>query len=278
MPDSIRLVALAAELEKEGQYNAAKLLRAASTALINRASTEVTVPADAKAQADELDRLSSDFAATAAASLAGPLQAAARALRAGGVPLYVDTPDPYVCRICGETVLDPFEQRCSGCGRWPDTAEPHRPIYWIRASTPVESLSLLTATPQSVIRILQDGATDVPGPDGGWTAHQTLEHLHNAQSVFRGRIDQLLAGGQPELASVMVWTMESGDVSTSELLDAYLSLRSEIIEVLSAADPLAWWNRGSHEEFGVVTLAEQASYFANHEPTHLAQLADAAAR
>ncbi|MDH3540393.1 MAG: hypothetical protein OEP52_10375 [Acidimicrobiia bacterium] len=34
---------------------------------------------------------------------------------------------------------------------------------------------------------------------------------------------------------------------------------------------------GLHEEWGRVTLLEQASYFANHEPTHLAQLADSLA-
>lgn len=276
MSDQIRMLALAAELEKEGQYNAAKLLRAASASLSNRASTALAVPSDPVAQADELEQLSSELSGTSAAALAGPLQAAAGALRAGGVPLIHETPDPHVCRICGETLTHPFGDRCRHCGRWPNTVEQHRPIYWIRASTPVESLALLSATPETVVRILEEGVANYPGPDGGWTAHQTLEHLHNAQSVFRGRIDQLLAGGDPELTSVMVWTMESGDVTTGELLDAYLQLRTEIVDVLSAADPMTWWSRGSHEEFGVVTLAEQASYFANHEPTHLAQLADAA--
>ncbi len=137
-------------------------------------------------------------------------------------------------------------------------------------------MELLATTPSTIASILEEGTADVPGPDGGWTAHQTLEHLHNAQSIFRGRIDQLLEGGEPELASVMVWRMGADQLSTGELFDQYRALRSEILDVLGQAEPDAWWNAGSHEEFGRVTLAEQASYFANHEPTHLAQLADAA--
>ncbi len=276
MSDPIRLIALATELEKEGQYNAAKLLRAAAGSLINRGSTEVAVSSDAAIQAAELETISASLESSPAAALSEPIRAAARSLRSGTVPLYRDAADPFVCRICGEVRLAPFDGRCSHCGRWPDAAERFRPIYWARASTPPEALALLAATPVVVGRILEAGPTDVPGPDGGWSAHQTLEHLHNAQSVFRGRIDQLIGGGEPELASVMVWKMDGASASTGGLFEQYVALREEIIGLLASVPPEAWWHTGRHEEFGVVTLAEQASYFANHEPTHLAQLADAA--
>lgn len=271
-----RLLALATELEKEGQYNAAKTLRAAADALLMRASTGVEVPTSPDDQAAELDAIAERLDGSAAAALADPLRASAEALRNGGVPMDRDTPDPRVCRICGETQPSAFDARCPHCGRWPGAERRHRPIYWLRASTPPEALDLLARTPGVIEAILADGRADVPGPDGGWTATQTLEHLHNAQSVFRGRIDQLLAGGEPELASVLVWKMDSDDVTVDELFDAYRSLRAEILDLLRGAEPEAWWHSGSHEEFGVVSLAEQTSYFANHEPTHLAQLADAA--
>jgi uncharacterized damage-inducible protein DinB len=268
--------ALATELEKEGQYNGAKLLRAAAQALVLRESRSVRVALDVDAQADQLEQLAGELDTGPAATLAGPLLATARALRASTVPLYAEAPDPHVCRICGAVSLQPFPERCPDCGRWPDTAERFRPIYWQRASTPPEAIALLARTPDVIAEILRGALTDVPGPDGGWTAHQTLEHLHNAQSIFRGRIDQLLAGGEPELASVMVWRMEGNAVTTFELLEGYRTLRQEIVDLLTSAPVDAWWNAGHHEEFGRVTLAEQASYFANHEPTHLAQLADAA--
>jgi hypothetical protein len=276
MIEPVRLLALAAEVEKEGQYNTAKLLRSAATALLTRAAWEDRVPSDTADQAVELERIAAEIEGTPASSIVASLAAAASALRGSRVALYREAPDPFVCRICGLTRVDPFVDRCPDCGRWPNTAERIRPIYWARASTPPESLDLLETTPAIVIRAFETGVPHVPGPDGGWTAHQTLEHLHNAQSLFRGRIDQLLAGGEPELASVMVWTIAGEGTATEGLLEAYLDLRSEIVDLLRDADPEAWWNRGHHEEFGTVTLAEQASYFANHEPTHLGQLLDAA--
>jgi ribosomal protein L37E len=269
------LVALAAEFEREGQYNAAKLVRAAAISSINRNSTKSVVPTEAREQAAELREIADGVAATAAASLADPLRAAAAALEAGNVALYADAPDPFVCRICGHVAIAPFTDRCDECGRWPTTAERIRPIYWARASTPHEALEMLANAPETVRSILADGDAGVAGPDGGWSAHQTLEHLNNAQGIFRGRIDQLVSGGDPELASVLVWRMDGGELTTEALFGAYSNLREEIVDLLSGLDPIVWWNTGRHEEFGRVTLAEQASYFANHEPTHLAQLADA---
>lgn len=134
---------------------------------------------------------------------------------------------------------------------------------------------MLAAAPATVGSILAVGDPGTAGPDGEWSAHETLDHLHNAQGIFRGRIDQLISGGDPELASVLVWRMEGTELTTDELFEAYSGMRSEIVALLSEIDPVVWWNTGRHEEFGRVTLAEQASYFANHEPTHLAQLADA---
>lgn len=269
------LIALAGELEKEGQYNIAKLLRAAATSAINRSSVKSQVPVSPGDQATALREIAGGLRESNAAALAAPLLASADALDSGGVPLYVDTPDPFVCRICGFVSLESSEDRCSRCGRWSTAAEPFKAIYWLRASTPPEAIALLSSTPAVIESILGSGDPTTPGPGGGWSAHQTLEHLNNAQGVFRGRIDQLIAGGEPELASVLVWRMDGSAGDTEALFEAYRSLRSEIVDVLSGVEAGAWWNRGSHEEFGTVTLAEQASYFANHEPTHLAQLADA---
>jgi hypothetical protein len=269
------LIALAGELEKEGQYNVAKLLRAAATSSINRMSTKSQVPVNPEAQADALRDIADGLRDSNAAALAAPLRSAADALDAGGVPLYSDTPDPFVCRICGFVSLGARDRRCPECGRWGTAAEPFKAIYWLRASSPPEAVALLAAAPATIGAILQSGDPTTPGLDGGWSAHQTLEHLHNAQGVFRGRIDQLIAGGEPELESVLVWRMDGAADDTDALFDAYRNLRSEIVDVLSGVEAGTWWNRGSHEEFGTVTLAEQTSYFANHEPTHLAQLADA---
>lgn len=276
----VELVALAAELEKEGQYNTAKLLRAAAVSNLNRDSMLVPVPTDQASQADLIDSVAIGLAGTPATGLAESLTRAATALREGRVALLAEAPDPYVCRVCGETRVGGFAERCSHCGRWPWAAERIRPIYWIRESTVAEALRRLRTTPTEIQALVEGRSDDDltrPAPDGGWSAQQTLEHLNNAQGVFRGRIDQLLAGGDPELRSIMVWRMDGTDRGPTELLDAYLTLRREILDLLADAPLSAFDNRGSHEEWGWVTLAEQTSYFANHEPTHLAQVADALA-
>lgn len=274
----VGLVALATELEKEGQYNTAKLVRAAAVSMLNHASITVRVPSDTGSQADVIESLASELAGSPAAGLAESLNRAAMALREGRVALLAEAPDPYVCRICGATRVGSFTERCPGCGRWPWAAERIRPIYWIRESTVNEALDRLRTTPTEIQALVAGRSDDdlaQPAPDGGWSAQQTLEHLNNAQGVFRGRIDQLLAGGEPQLRSIMVWRMDGTDRGPTELLEDYLTLRREILDLLEAAPLVAFDNRGSHEEWGWVTLAEQASYFANHEPTHLAQIADA---
>ena len=42
-----------------------------------------------------------------------------------------------------------------------------------------------------------------------------------------------------------------------------------LVQLLPLAD---WWRTGRHEEFGVVSIKQQASYFAAHELTHLPQI------
>jgi len=49
-------------------------------------------------------------------------------------------------------------------------------------------------------------------------------------------------------------------------------LRKETIARLENIPLGDWWCTGQHEEFGVVTLKQQASYFASHEIAHFPQL------
>lgn len=276
--DPARLVALAGELEKEGQYNIAKLLRAAAASSINAAAFSATAPRDRHDQAHLLREIAASLENENPA-LVPALRASADRLEAGEVPLIGDAPDPYVCRICGTTELGPFDSRCPTCGRWPDTTERMRPIYWMRASSPPEALELMRRTPRSIEIILQRAEPDAlvrPGPDGGWSAHETLAHLHNAQGILRHRLGQFLTADHPTLESVMVWEMEADPGSTAELFASYLALRADVLATIDGIPTRDLWKTGLHEEWGRVTLAEQLSYFANHEPTHLGQLADAA--
>lgn len=48
--------------------------------------------------------------------------------------------------------------------------------------------------------------------------------------------------------------------------------RQEIIVRLDSIPFAVWWRTGRHEEFGVVSIKQQVSYFASHELTHLPQI------
>jgi uncharacterized damage-inducible protein DinB/ribosomal protein L37E len=277
-PSPAALFALAAQLEREGQYNGAKLLRAAADALVWRAAASLPVPTLPAEVAEAVRHAADGLDGIQAGALADALEAAAAAIEDGRVPLAGETPDPHVCRTCGEISMSPFAGRCPHCGAWPSTARRTRPIYWLRASHPDEAINLLRAAPDIVASLLADHDDDALATSrapGEWSAQQVLEHLHNAQRLFRGRLDLLIAGGDPELSSAMVWAMETEGSGARDLFERFRSLRSEILGILDGVSPDAWWNTGMHEEWGRVSLLEQVSYFANHEPTHLAQLADA---
>jgi hypothetical protein len=75
---------------------------------------------------------------------------------------------------------------------------------------------------------------------------------------------------------VWSWNQEARPATTQEVLDAYLASRARVLERLRGAPADAWWRTGRHREFGRLTLTQQVSYFAAHEPTHLRQLRAAA--
>jgi len=45
------------------------------------------------------------------------------------------------------------------------------------------------------------------------------------------------------------------------------------VNLLTEMPVEGWWRTAQHEEFGSVTILQQASYFAKHERSHLPQIA-----
>lgn len=278
--EASHLLSLAVALADEGQYNVAKLLRAAAASQARRSGHQVTstrIPAE---QADTLERIAEAIGSTPAAALAEPLRKAATVLRAGGLCTFEETPDPMVCRLCGRVESSRPEGRCPDCGAWGSTFERFRGVYWLSESAPAESLRRLAGAPD-VIADLMDGldedALARPAPGGGWSVAQVIDHLCNAQALFADRIEQFLAAQDPVLTAMQVWAQTAEvERTTAELFAAYRESRSAVVKRLEALAMDDWWRTGRHPEWGRLTLMEQVSYFANHEPTHFAQMADAA--
>lgn len=275
----VALAALARRLEDEGQINIAKLARASVTALIRRAAYESRVPEGRDALSAEIDRALGDLEALQVdAALVGAFRRGAQALHEGRLPLIDDTPDPYVCRRCGQVQLG-APNKCPTCGAEAGTLERFRPVYWLDALDPPAALERLRQTPREV-RARLDGLSETElsrAPAAGeWSARKVLTHLRDAQGVLHYRTDLILSQDNPvlEAQAVFEWAalQQEHAPTTRELLDEYQNIRSRLIDRLESIPLSDWWRTGRHTEFGTVTLKQQVSYFATHELTHLPQL------
>ena len=142
-----------------------------------------------------------------------------------------------------------------------------------------EVLERLEASPSlflEAIRPLSPHRLDWKPQGTAWGATDVLRHLRDAQSVLAQRVDTILDEDNPtlEFKPVFAWTnQQTGETESGEsIFESYASSRRDSVSRLRGITPQDWTRTGLHEEFGRVTLLEQASYFAAHELTHLRQL------
>lgn len=276
----IHLFALASRLEGEGQYNLAKLARAAADSLCRRETYPLDIPGDKDALTAEvqqaieaLSRLDMN------ADLLSAMTQGAAFMAQGKLSPITATPNPWVCRGCGTVTLAPPVEPCPVCGAWAETFQLFMPNYWFDALGPAAARERLRRTPlvvEKLIAGLSDEALDRVPPDGGWAIRNTLSHLRDAQGVLDFRVDLFLQEAHPVLESkaVFAWAKNESErpPSAHDIFETYRASRAETIRKLELFAPSDWDRVGEHEEFGTVTLRQQVSYFAAHESTHLGQI------
>jgi predicted Zn-ribbon and HTH transcriptional regulator len=274
------LYALADRLGGLGQYNNAKLVRAAAEAITRRAGYDLDLPTKEKEIAQRLEaavlRLA-DFEVTA--TLAETLKKAAMAMEEGRLPMFDEAPHAYVCRTCGYVVTDVPAGVCPTCNARPQTFKEFLPVYWMEHFDPFEALDSLRSTPQTVADSI-DGLTEVQlnkaPEEAAWSIRNTVAHLRDAQGVFEFRIGRMIEQDNPALPSQAVfdWATRESDQppATEEIFRSYAGSRQRVIQRLENLALKDWWRGGRHEEFGPVTIKQQASYFATHELSHLPQI------
>ena len=272
----VQLLSLALRLESEGQYDIAKLTRAQADAISRRAAWELNLPNDKETLASDIERIAAALDDT---NLQAAFRTGASALTSGLAPLIEQTPHPYVCRTCGHLALGSAPEKCPTCGARDGTFQWFPPVYWLEALDPTEALERLRKTPLEVAALIEglsEEALTRPAPDGGWAIRNTIIHLRDAQGVLDFRIDLFLKEKNPVLEMKQVWTWAKDETerppSTREIFETYLSTRSEVIAKLESIPLADWWRTGQHEEFGIVSIKQQVSYFASHELTHLPQI------
>jgi hypothetical protein len=274
------LLAVADRLEGHGQYNLAKLTRAAADALARRAAHALNLPPDPARLVGTLGRLAAALPGYGLSSeLAAALVRGTTAMGEGRLPLIDETPDPYVCRACGELHMAQPIAPCPRCGAWPATFQRFRPVYWLDALGPRAALAQLEETPRVVAGLLaglDEAHLSRPADDGGWSMRQIVAHLRDAEGVLRFRVQLMIEQANPTLESLAVfaWATEEGErpATTTAIFETYQASRRETMALLQGLPPDGWQRLGQHKEFGQVTIQQQASYFSAHEQTHLAAL------
>jgi rubrerythrin/uncharacterized damage-inducible protein DinB len=274
------LLALAAKLEDEGQYNIAKLARAAAEALTRQAAFKIALPSERSKLAIEIEKAIDALSKLSVnENVLAALKRGSAAMADGRLPLINEMPHAYVCRTCGHIVLNAPAEKCPTCGAWPTTFKWFLPVYWFDALEPFVALERLHQTPLDVAALLEglsEEALSQAPKDGGWAIRNIVSHLRDAQGVLSFRLNLLLEQENPLLESkaVFEWATKEEDhpPTTQEIFDTYRASRQETLARLKSIPLSDWWRTGRHEEFGPVTLRQQVSYFGSHEITHLRQI------
>lgn len=276
----VQLFALASNLEGEGQYNLAKLTRAAADSLNRQAAYALEIPT-AKEKLSSAVKDISDVLTNfdVSSDLVTALKQGADIMAEGQLPLIDVAPHPYVCRTCGHLVLNEPAEKCPRCNAWPSTYQRFLPVYWLDALEPLAAMERLRQTPLEVEKLLEglsEADMKQQPKDGGWAIRNVLSHLRDAQGVLSFRVDLFLKEKHPTLESkaVFSWATNEDDrrPSALEIYKTYKTSREETISKLENLPLENWWHTGQHQEFGTVTLRQQVSYFASHEITHFPQI------
>lgn len=281
-PVIVQMLALAARMEGEGQYNLAKLLRATTDSLLRQAAYQQKLPSDKAGLVGEVRELTRALSTLdVEPQLISSLQRSADSMAHSRLPFIEDVPNPFVCRTCGHILLSKTEALCPTCGASPATFQQFPPVYWLVALDPFQALAYLRQTPEQVSAILEglsDAELDRQPADGGWAIRHVIAHLRDAQLLVDYRIQLMLAEDNPSLEAkaVFEWATQPGErpITVPEMFDIYRNSRRNSLTNLERIPLQDWWRTGRHQEFGLVTILQQASYFALHEVTHLPQLED----
>ena len=275
-----RLDAVAQALEGQGQYNVAKLMRAAGASRVRSSAHGLKV---GTAQSDlerEVRSLIADLEkADIDSGLLEALSSGADAISEGRLPLIDETPHPYVCRTCGYIEMESPSEKCPRCNARPRTFQRFPPVYWLDAMDPQEALEWLQRTPILVLDLIEPLEEDDISREvieGEWSIRELLTHLRDAQGVLEYRVNLLLSEDDPTIESQAVfdWAADgsSSPTTSMEIFETYRSSRQKTVERLQNIPLADWWREGWHQEFGMVNVKQQVSYFATHELTHLPQL------
>jgi hypothetical protein len=197
-----------------------------------------------------------------------------QAAREGRTIPWTEIPPASVCRNCGQVVLGLGTHPCPACGAQPLTLREFPPVYFLEPLNPGQALQALAASPEEVegmVGGLSEAQMARPSGPGEWSMRNLLSHLLVAQGLLAGRVEKMLQEDNPSLKGVAAWKVDGEELLTGrDMLERYRQSRQATVRLLEGMEWQDWWRTAQHEEFGSVTILQQASYFAKHERSHRA--------
>lgn len=269
-----RLLAIARGLEDDGQYNVAKLFRAAALGEAVRAARERPRAGAglAEAMAAAIDELR---AAGRDERLLRLMERGAAAALAGDWITLDEVPDPWICRDCGHVLTHDIQRGCPECGARALTLLHVTPIYYLEPLTEDEVGPALG-------RGLADVAAATAGvgaeavESGVWPMREIIAHLVASEKLLVDRARRMLSEDEPLLVSVAPDEITAGVAAVEPtfegLLAAYVAERMSTLDLVAVLVRDDWQRGGYHPEWGRITVLQQLSYLARHEAGHLAEL------
>lgn len=279
-PDVHRIVGrwrLARGLEDAGYYNTAKVLWALAYADQVRLSRLAGAPGGEEALGRGLRSVRDEIALEGGApEVVAFLALGEQAMAERRELLRTEIGDVAVCRECGYLLLGTVPERCPGCGAWRLTFRLFLPVHFLEPLEPEVAVQALEATPrivENLLQVLTVDQTATPSAPGEWSMREGLHHFLVTEVLLSGRVRQILENDRPKLAGLAAWAERiEGDMGAQEIFQRFRQSRQATVERLRGLSLEQWHRQGEHEEFGPVTLLQQASYFARHDQSHLAQL------
>lgn len=272
----IRLVRIARALESCGIMNAAKLFWAAAFSQEIRAAGP-----QAAAAPDVLDREIGEAIGVLRATGAAPgviaaLERGRVGARESRAIARAEVPEVAVCRECGEILLGLPPEQCPTCGARAATFREIPPVYFLEPLPLQQAIDLLATAADELERIvgeLTEMQMAQPPQPGQWSLREVLLHLLQAQGLLAARVPRILDEDDPSLAAVAAWKLDDEEtLSASEILRRFRASREATLARLRPLRLEQWFRTGQHDEFGQVTLLQQATYFARHERYHMPRM------
>lgn len=272
----VGLVRLARSLEAGGYNNAAKLFWAAAFSEEIRSSRPQGLPIDSAERNRALDSAIEMLAARGCKpEFIAALKRGQEGARENRENTLAEIPPVHVCRTCGELMLGPLVERCPTCGALALTFREFPPIYYLEPLESQHALAALESGPNLIataIQGLSERQMQQPPAPGEWAISDILSHLLVTQALLAGRVTKMLAENNPSLKGVAAWDIGGEEKLTPhDVIKRYSTSRAETVDRLRKISLQDWWRTAQHEEFGTVTILQQASYFAKHERQHVPQ-------